>query len=411
MHFSTRTWLVLAVVITVSLGLVGSSAAGQKCTWKVKLLDGPAKEDWYGTLANDISDTGLIGGSWFDENLGWHAAYWWKGKCYDLETECGIPSGTDQSNVMSINAKGLLAGYAYDGTNPYFQQAVLWNAKKETYTNLHPEDWDASLVYGINARGDCCGFVVEDPSTENGVLPYWVHAYVWPKNDRDGFTLPGTYDFLYSEAFGINSRGDVVGWGVVLGDAGFEFQALLWKKNWWGKYKLYNLHLKEIDGDTWIDSSALDITECGKVLGRVWDGKGVPAQPYEWTCKGGFELLDDGEKGEGAGVAWKGVGKYIAGGVGEGRTWLGQAISDSAAVWVKGKLCVVVDEKGDYKSFEASSVNRWGAAAGFAIMDDDEDDTTMDDMFPRGWVATKKAKKKCKGDDDDDDDDDEDDDD
>ncbi len=388
MRISARTKLVLAVVIAVSFGLVGSSTASgkDKCDWKVTLLEGPADEDWKGTLANDVSDSGLIGGSWFDEYLGWHAAYWWKGKCYDMATEVGIPADTTQSNVMSINARGLMGGYAYSDDYSVYE-AMLWNVCKETYVNLHPDDWDASLVYGINARGDAVGYVVEDPSAENPALPYWVHAYVWPKNDRDGFTLPGTYDFVYSEAFGINASGWIVGWGVT---EEFRFQALLWKKDKCGDYELVNLHEDEIDGETWIDSGGLDISESGKVIGRVWSGIGVPAQPFEWTSKNGFELLDDGDDGEGAGVAWKAVGKYIAGGVGEGRVWLGQAIADKAVVWGKKGLETVADSKDGYESFEASSVSRRGVVVGFAIMDDDEDDTTQEDMFPRGFVATKK---------------------
>ena len=55
-------------------------------SWVVSILEGPS-EDSVGTLANDVSDTGYIGGAWFDESGGWHAAYWYDVEAYDREDE------------------------------------------------------------------------------------------------------------------------------------------------------------------------------------------------------------------------------------------------------------------------------------------------------------------------------------
>ena len=357
MRISARGLLIWAVVVGVVVGLAGSSAADDddKYTWKVSKLASPSTKA-KGWFPNDIASNGLIGGGWLDENQGFHAAYWKKGKGYDVATEIGLPSGATNSNILSVNSSGLMGGNATGA----IYGAVLWDLKKDKYYDLHPDDptgafYVASNVAGVNERGDAVGWVVRVPAADaDNPLGYDMLPWIWPKKNRDGYALPSQDDFWYATCSGINSCGVVSGVGIVKKDSGpFEFHALLWKKNKKGKYELYDLQDEEFDGSDYVESEANDVSEKGEVVGRAWEDPGVvPAVPYSWKKKGGIKALDIDT--ESYGIAWKAVGKYVAGGIGQGTELFGQGFTDDAVVWVKGKLHVVVKKIGDFTNCEAS---------------------------------------------------------
>jgi len=377
MRIPRRTGFVLFVVLAVMFGLVGSVEAGRQCTWVVSILEGPS-EDSAGTLANDISDTGYIGGAWFDEFAGWHAAYWYRGDAYDLEDEIGIPEGTVYSNVLSINNGGLMVGDAWSADYSKYVGA-LWDLRRETCTELTTDSDDllAVYVYGVNAPGDVVGAVIEAVTVSPG---FQFHAYIWPRNDRDGYKLPTTDDFLHTVCYGINARGAIAGLGVTWDG---EVHALLWKKDAYGDYELIDLQEEEFDDSDLIMSQAYDVGEHGAVVGNgLWDADEPPV-PFVWSRRGGVETLDTGDSD--TGIAWKAVGNYIAGGIGTGGSLFGQNISDDGVVWRNGTLHVVATSHEGYDYFESSSVNRRGVVVGIALKEYDEDDPST--MIPGGFVA------------------------
>jgi probable HAF family extracellular repeat protein len=75
---------------------------------------------------------------------------------------------------------------------------------------------DSSAAYGINARGQVVGY-----STTAGGPP---HAFLWEA--RTGMHDLGTIGGFYSAAFGINARGQIVGFNTT---AAGDWHAVLWE--------------------------------------------------------------------------------------------------------------------------------------------------------------------------------------
>ena len=377
MKKSPGAHVVWTIAVVLSLTIVGTSIAGSTSTWKLTALYGPTGTDWEGTVANDVSDLGLVGGAWIDEDFRFHGAYWRRGKAYDVATEIGIPTGTTLSNVYSVNAAGVMGGTA-SSLDGWTVVAMLWDTKKDTWTNLHPDDDTAltSGIAGINGWGDAAGYVMELAPSH----PWGVHfrACVWLKKDSTATFLPGTDEYFYSEATGINAWRTISGFAVTTAGA---WHAVIWKRTKNGTYELIDLQDDEFDDDL-VQSTATDVGERGTVVGYGWYDRDHRQLAYTWTAKGGLSFLDEDDTGRS--VAYKAAGTLVAGGIGAG-SWSGGPVSDDAAVWIRGKLKVVATSWGDYDSLEASSVNRWGTVVGAAFLEPDADDP--DSNYPLAFSA------------------------
>ena len=114
----------------------------------------------------------------------------------------------------------------------------------------------------INARGDVVGFSnPNEPGDEVG--EFIARAFLWPygaAKATDLKTLPGDF---FSEAFAINSRGQVVGvsFGGANGSHAFIYENGIMKD------------LNDLVGPGFpgILRSAQDINDAGQITGRVFD--------------------------------------------------------------------------------------------------------------------------------------------
>lgn len=379
MCISRKAGVVCVLAFGLSLGLVGFSRAGS-ATWEVTTLDGPEDVTWYGTVANDVSDSGYVAGAWVDVGGRFHATYWYQGTAYDLATEIGQPEGTTYSNVLSINSAGLMGGNALN-TDGSVYVAMLWDVQHGTSTNIHPHGEFDDLVYsnvkGVNAGGDVVGEIVQAPYD----APYgWLKsAYVWPKGDTVGHKLPGWEDYAYGEATGIASNGTIAGWGVDPDD--FTWHALLWVRDDHGDYELVDLQDEEFADTDFTDTTAFDVSESGMVVGYGWKDYDYTVQPvpFAWTAQDGLVELD--EDATGYGIPWKANGNFAAGGIG----MTARNLSNDAVVWWRGELQVVVASFGDYDYCEASSVTSGGIVVGIGLMDEDSTDPAA--PYPIAFVA------------------------
>ena len=277
MHSHKMRLIILAFVLVPLLAFTGPESGAKEKTWVVSVLEGPSGETWTGTFGNDVSDSGYVVGGWFDGDTAMHAAYWYKGKFHDLESEIGAPSDTADSYVNSVNSKGLMGGAAIltDGT----QRALLWDVKKETYTSLHPSGskYAGSRVFTVNASGAAVGWVDMDDGTEV--------AWVWPKGDTTGEALPGLSDYDNTRANAINSSGMIVGQG----QDGTWLAYGVWELPVWvplvwiRKGKSYELmDLRDDFGDDEPMIRAYDVSESGEVVGRLWNELLYTAA-WSWT--------------------------------------------------------------------------------------------------------------------------------
>ena len=366
-HHRIKLMSVCTVVLLIFM-LATASAAPKVKVWVVTAL--PADTDWYGTFGNDVNDSGTIGGGWVDADGGNHAAYWYRGDYYDLADEIGVPEDQEggTSNVLSINNHGLMGGVATSDDGD--QVAVLWDVKHGEVYDLDPGgDYIASLVNGVNARGDATGIAVRLYTDPDGVSTYIEQPYLWPKND-DGLELPvGTG--VGGTGRGVNASGVVAGAYYPPHDYA---RAALWTKDG-DDYEMTDLHAL-LDDDTLLGSEATDVDENGRVAGIAFGIGDAGLFFYSWTWKAndGFDVLDD--DGEGMSFAWKVNGGYVAGSVGV----LGYSPS-SPAVWDRGEL-EILPNLDDLYYAEASSVNQSGLVVGYAL--------TESFGGPYGWYAEKK---------------------
>ena len=173
--------------------------------------------------------------------------------------------GDSTSAATAINDDGQVVGISGDcdqGVGRFSaRHAVLWdkNGKVTEIPNLRGVTWHTPM--DINSHGDVVGF--SNPPGENPLGNFIPHAFLWisgADTAQDLHTLPGD---AVSEAFAINSHGQVVGvsFGGLNGAHGFLFQN--------GLMTDLNDLLGTGNGD--IFRSAQDINDAGQITGRVFD--------------------------------------------------------------------------------------------------------------------------------------------
>ncbi len=173
--------------------------------------------------------------------------------------------GDSTSAATAINDRGQVVGISGDcdqAVGRYSaRHAVLWdnNGKATEIPNLGGTSWHTPM--DINVHGDVAGFSNPDePGDEVG--DFISRAFLWingADTAQDLKTLPGD---LFSQAFALNSQGQVV--GVSFGGPSGA-RAFLWQDG-----ALTNLNdLVSIAPNVLL--SAQDINDAGQITGRVRD--------------------------------------------------------------------------------------------------------------------------------------------
>jgi probable HAF family extracellular repeat protein len=173
--------------------------------------------------------------------------------------------GDSTSAATAINDSGQVVGISGDcdqAVGRYSaRHAVLWdrNGKLTEIPNLGGTTWHTPM--DINERGDVVGFSnPNEPGDETG--DFISRAFLWPygaAKATDLKTLPGD---AFSEAFAINSSGQVV--GVSFGGANGS-HAFIYEN---GVMKDLN-DIIAVSPD--ILRSAQDINDAGQITGRIFE--------------------------------------------------------------------------------------------------------------------------------------------
>jgi len=112
-------------------------------------------------------------------------------------------------NVSDVNNRGQVVGY-YD--QPGFAGAGAFLRDRDgTITTITYPGAPYTEAHGINDRGQVVGAYLEPGAAPNpdGTIPRnAVHGFVWERGRFTSFDVPGS---IYTQAFGINDRGQVTG--------------------------------------------------------------------------------------------------------------------------------------------------------------------------------------------------------
>ena len=190
------------------------------------------------------------------------------GRSGRIKTTELVPLGDDATSAATaINDEGVTVGISgrCDQAVGRFsaQHAVLWdrNGKPTEIPNLGGTTWHTPM--DINRRGDVVGFSNPDePGDAEG--EFISRAFLWINGSAEATDLGTLDDDPVSEAFALNSAGQVV--GISFGDAVLGPRAFLYESG-----ELMDLNdLVDIAPDVLL--SAQDINEAGQITGRVRDG-------------------------------------------------------------------------------------------------------------------------------------------
>jgi probable HAF family extracellular repeat protein len=191
-----------------------------------------------------------------------------RGSSDRIKTTELTPLGDDATSAATaINDDGLAVGISgrCDQAVGRFsaQHAVLWgkSGKPTEIPNLGGTSWHTPM--DINRRGDVVGFSNPDePGDETG--EFISRAFLWIHGSAAAVDIGTLDDDPVSEAFAINSGGQVV--GISFGDAALGPRAFIYENG-----ELVDLNdLVDIAPDVLM--SAQDINEAGQITGRVRDG-------------------------------------------------------------------------------------------------------------------------------------------
>jgi probable HAF family extracellular repeat protein len=172
--------------------------------------------------------------------------------------------GDSASAATAINDSGQAVGISGDCDQSVGRfsalHAVLWDHGSPTeIPNLGGTTWHTPM--DINERGDVVGFS-NPPGPGDPEGEFISHAFFWNKHSDTAVDIGVLQGDAFSEAFAINSRGQVV--GVSFGGLN-GLHAFLWQD---GVLRDLN-DLVDIAPD--VLQSAQDINDAGQITGRVLD--------------------------------------------------------------------------------------------------------------------------------------------
>jgi probable HAF family extracellular repeat protein len=210
---------------------------------------------WAENLVHDPTCTGV-------QQLQFRAVMWEPKK--GTKQELPPLHGDSTSAATSINDSGQAVGISGDCDQAVGRfsalHAVLWDHGTVTeIPNLGGKTWHTPM--DINERGDVVGFS-NPPGPGDPEGEFIAHAFLWTKGSAKAVDLKTLDDDPVSEAFAINSRGQVVGisFGGAAGPRAFIYQ----------DGELENLNdLADVAPDVLL--SAQDINDAGQITGRVRD--------------------------------------------------------------------------------------------------------------------------------------------
>jgi len=210
-------------------------------------------------FATSINSQGNVAGycwSWEEYN---YYPFLWTEK--DGMRNLGTLVGGSWGVAYGINNRGGIVGYGETASGKY--HAFVWT-ENEGMRDLGDLGGGESQAWGINDRGQIIGW---------SLLPEYPEkhrAFLWTK--KDGMRDLGTLGGLRSIPYAINNRGEIVG---ISENASDESHAFIWTE----KDGMADLGLGG-------NSFANDINDAGQVVGRRTDELAHP-KGYLWTKKDG----------------------------------------------------------------------------------------------------------------------------
>lgn len=203
------TIIALAVATALAVGLAGfvaqpADAAGSTY-YNVTSLDAL----WTGSIARDINESGQIPGQGQNPGGQPRAFLWESSQMKDL----GVPTRGNLSRARSINGSGDVVGEWRNSVNGQQRfKAFLWeDGQMKDLNALLPagSGWDLLGAQAINESGQIVG---------SGTINGQTHAFLYePATETDPDELGTATDLgvplgdPFSEAWGINDSGEVVG--------------------------------------------------------------------------------------------------------------------------------------------------------------------------------------------------------
>ena len=173
-----------------------------------------------------------------------HAVLWDHDTIVDLGT---LPEGSE-SHAWRLNDAGLVVGVAQeaDGTD----QAVLWD--RGCITRLGGLGGVSSVASAVSASGEVVGAAyVTDGSC---------HAFLWRDGTMTDLGAPGRS--RQSWAYDINDAGQVVGSALVGSPPGLTYRAVLWQGG-----RMVDLNDLTDQAQGWELTSARGINQPGQIVG------------------------------------------------------------------------------------------------------------------------------------------------
>ena len=226
------------------LGQVVLGNSGRLFVWEatsgiVEIEPPPSPYQHYANAMNNLGQVvgGVSDGDYAD-------AYIWEPSTGRVDLG-GLGSPWWQDSAEDINDLGQVVGTAYD----------------LNYTNDVPFIWDSTsgmqilTGFGTDFLGSASGINNLGQVVGSAKSPY--AAFVW--DSVKGLSLLGNPEFAYSQAYGINSPGQIVGYYHI----GFSDRACVWQYG-----KMFDLNDLIPSSSGWELTRARDINNSGQLVGN-----------------------------------------------------------------------------------------------------------------------------------------------
>lgn len=241
-----------------------ADAGGQSETWQVTITDLGLLPGGIYSSAYAINDSGTIVGMAYDAAGSLKTVQWQNGEISIIPglspSAASVPDDVNDAGEISGRQQVFSGGIYY---------GIYWDPQNNAFALEGIPGGLSNLVraHAINASGQIAGMGQQGPPN------YWGHAAVW-LNDSFQTDLGFMGGGNFSEAYGINDLGEVVGVAAI---ANTNMHAFLWKD---GQFT---------DLSTWsgggASSTAYAINNAGTIVGlnanvaSIWKNGAVSALP------------------------------------------------------------------------------------------------------------------------------------